>query len=150
MKESVKKPGIAVPRQREGLCKMKKATSEDRAAIAAKVSVDLVKLAAGDAAIAEILAGLHGRLRLWRLCTDRRCRRARGCRSEVIACAAGNWPAFSAVLEAMVQSSRRGRAAKRVIATRLLRWESEGGVLAEPPSVLVKYRQHRWPKDESP
>ncbi len=128
---------------------MKNATAEDRVALAAKVSAELVELAAGNAATAEILAGLHDALALWRLCADRRCRRARGCRSEVIACAAENWPAFSAVLEAIVQGSWRGGAAKRLAGLRLMRWQAEGGVRAEPQKVVVKHRQHRFPEDES-
>lgn len=140
------KPGIAVPRQRKGVREMtKKETGEDRAALAAKVSAELAELAAGDAAIAELLVALHGGLRLWRLCADRRCRRARGCRGEVIACAAGHWPAFSAVLETIMQGSRLGRAVRRLVAQRLLRWESEGGVLAEPQKVVVRHEQYRGP-----
>ncbi len=123
----------------------KKQTGEDRAALAAKVSAELAELAAGDAVTAEMLVALHRGLRLWRLCADRRCGRARGCRGEVIACAAGNWPAFSAVLEAIMQDSRRGRATGRLVAQRLLRWKSEGGVLAEPRGVVVRHRVYRGP-----
>jgi hypothetical protein len=151
MKDKCHKPGIAVPRQRKGVCGMKKKeTPEDRAVLAAKVSAELAELAAGDAVTAELLVALHHGLRLWRLCADRRCGRARGCRGEVIACAAKSWPAFSAVLESIMQNSCRGRAAGRLVAQRLLRWKSEGGVQAEPRGVVVRHRVYRGPWDVPP
>jgi hypothetical protein len=133
------------------MCEMKKKeTAEDRAALAAKVSAELAELAAGDPATAELLVALQGGLRLWRLCADRRCARARGCRGEVIACAAGNWPVFAAVLASIMQDSGRGRAVGRLVAQRLLRWKSEGGVQAEPRGVVVRHRDYRGPWDVPP
>ena len=93
---------------------MKKTISDDRAAeLKAKVTAELSQLAASDDAIEAILAGLHAELGLWRLCAQRRCSRARGCRGEMIACAAVLWPAVSYGLQLIAQQSRRGRAARR-------------------------------------
>jgi hypothetical protein len=86
---------------------------------------------------AALVLAFHEHLQLWRLCRKPACRRARGCRGDALACAAGRWKAARAIL-APAPGGRRvtGEAAQRLLRQRLRLWSEVRGVLCEHKELL--------------
>ena len=118
----------------------------DKIVAAAQRAADERKArAAADPVIVDMLTVAHRRFRLWRLCADRCCRRARACRGDALACGARRWPAVRAWLEEMMQARRRGPAVRRL--THLREWSEEDGVLVQSRKVYFGWR---LPADTKP
>ncbi len=100
-----------------------------------------------DVELAELLRAAHRRLRLWRLCRRGRCKRARCCRGDLLACGARRWPVARAFFQQMIDTRGIGltKAARRRAARQRLReWSDDGTAVRRPPQVVT----FRWMTEE--
>jgi len=114
-------------------------TIDRTAELQARAAQELRGRAAKDPVVAGLLTGLHRRFRLWRLCAEQGCRRARNCRGDALACSARRWPAVRSFLQLVVKARRRGPAAGRIAGRNLRQWSQEGGVLAQTRKVFISW-----------
>jgi hypothetical protein len=99
-----------------------------------------------DGYVGAILRALHSYLRLWRLCTNQRCQRGRGCRGDELRCAALRAQvALSALREAVDTGSAAGEGpARRAAADQhVADWVEEDGV-----PVIVQQVVFSWASSE--
>ena len=83
------------------------------------------------AAVAGLLRALHSQLRLWRLCANEGCRRARACRGDQLRCGARRALVILSCLQkaADTGASGGGAAARRAVADQHVKdWIDEDGV----------------------
>jgi hypothetical protein len=107
---------------------------------AAEAAQDRRQRARKDAELAALLRAAHRRLRLWRLCRRDRCKRARGCCGDLVACGARRWPVARDFFEHMLDLHGQGfstpallRAAKQ----RLGEWTDDGSAVRMLPQVVT-------------
>jgi hypothetical protein len=84
-----------------------------------------------DAYLAELLRGIHSQLRLWRLCANRGCHRARDCRGDALACGARRWPVGRSCLRQVLAARGSRRAMARLADQHVTDWSEKNGVLTE-------------------
>jgi hypothetical protein len=104
---TVQNPGANAPRERKVLSEMGRAKKAESAE----------KLTAEEQReLADALAGIHDRLRLWRKCKNPSCRRQQTCGGEVDECGARRspqgWPWVHHVLKAMREGHSPGAAVR--------------------------------------
>jgi len=95
-----------------------------------------------DGYVGALLRALHSYLRLWRLCTNQRCQRARACRGDELRCAALRAQvALSALREASGTGAAGGEGPGRRAAAdqHVADWVEEDGV-----PVIVQQVIFRW------
>lgn len=74
------------------------------------------RLAAGERQrLADFLAGTHDKLRLWRMCTRKACRRTRSCGADVDACATRCCPQRWAWVHCVVKMLGEGRSRRAAV-----------------------------------
>jgi hypothetical protein len=114
---------------------------------AAEAAQERQQRARKDVEFATLLRATHRRLRLWRLCRRDRCKRARGCCGDVIACGARRWPVVRAFFQQMIDTRGIGltKAARRRAARQRLReWSDDGTAVRRLPQVVT----FRWMTEE--
>ena len=114
---------------------------------AAEAARERQQRARKDVGLAELLRALHRRLRLWRLCRRDRCKRARGCRGDLLACGARRWPVARAFFQQMIDTRGKGlskRVRRRAARQRMREWTDDGTAVRMPPEVVT----FRWMTEE--
>jgi hypothetical protein len=95
------------------------------------------------AGVAELLRALHSRLRLWRMCTNEGCRRARACRGDQLRCATQRSRVMLSCLQeaAETRASGGGVAAGRAAADQHAMdcWTEEDGVPIRVQRVIFSW-----------
>ena len=94
-----------------------------------------------DAYLVELLRGIHSRLRLWRLCANRGCHRARDCRGDALACGARRWPVGRSCLRRILKARGSWRAKARLADRHVKQWREENGVLTETQTIYFTWRR---------
>jgi hypothetical protein len=74
-----------------------------------QVGADKKLAAAEQRQFADFLSGTHERLRLWRMCKTKACRRTRSCRGDIDECGARCCPEGWAWVHRVLQAIRDGR-----------------------------------------
>jgi hypothetical protein len=110
---------------------------------AAEAAQERRQRARKDVELAALLRAAHGRLRLWRLCRRDRCKRARGCCGDLVACGARRWPVARDFFQHMIDLHGQGLstpARRRAAKQRMREWTDDGSAVRRPPEVTT----FRW------
>ena len=118
-----------------------------RAMTAAEAAQERQQRARKDVEFAELLRAAHRRLRLWRLCRRDRCKRARCCCGDLLACGARRWPVARAFFQQLIDTRGKGLskpARRRAAKQRMREWSDDGTAVRMPPQVVT----FRWMTEE--
>ena len=99
------------------------------------------------ASLAGLLRALHSQLRLWRLCTNEGCQRARECRGDELRCGSRRAPVILSCLQkaADTGASGGGAAARRTAADQHVKdWIDEDGVQFRAQKFIISWVRSPW------